>query len=65
MGLIINVMFGFAFNPFSAATDFRCQNLTSKVDPCTERIKICIHFKIFIMGRGPIHRYSNELDRSN
>ena len=26
-------------NPFSAGIDFRCQNLTSKVDPCTERVK--------------------------
>ena len=27
------------FNPFSAETDFRCQILTSKVDPRTERVK--------------------------
>ena len=27
------------FNPFNAGTDFRRQNLPSKVDSCTERVK--------------------------
>ena len=46
-------------NPYSAGIDFSRQNLTSKVDPRTERIKI------FLMTVDPSHRYSNELERAN
>ena len=37
-------------SPFSAVTDFRRLNLTSRVDPCTERVK---YLYIFLMAVDP------------
>ena len=37
--MIIVVLSTLAINPFSAGTDFRRQNLTSKVVPRTEKVK--------------------------
>ena len=46
-------------NPSSVGIDFSRQNLTSKVDPRTVRLKI------FIMTVDLYHRYSNESERAN
>ena len=48
------------FNPFSAGTVFRRQNLTSTDEHRTERIAI-----YNIMAADPKNRYSNESERAN
>ena len=46
-------------NPYSAGIDFSHQNLTSKVDPRTVRVKI------FLMAVDPEHRYLKKSERAN